>query len=570
MADKEVENKEEIKTVNKEGNKRGLSKGSKKALTGGNKSTKNSVTKSITQNASGNGKVSPEVKSYIKDKLFQQDRSGHNWMYKYINAFMDEALKEPGGACGKLIANGIFTENLMDKLDAELNKQQKENADFMSYRIRMTLYDKQMQVYDNLLDRTIQCICTRRAGKTELVARMIVREALKEPYETPTGKVLPRNALYLNRNFDNAVGQMGQPVIAILESLGIQFEGSLGTGVLTLPSGATITFSGYNNKGDIDRYRGNHYSMIALDEISHLRNPKVLMQETLEPALVDYGHEGRIIMTGTPPRSKKSYAYEMWHNDNIKHYHWSFMDNPFIPNKEEVVAKACKDHGVTEDAPFIQREYFGNMEAFDVDAMPFRGYKTYNNPALVKNQTWTHAYVGVDWGYEDSSAVIAAVASDKTKEMYVVSEWHAPHKATSEICQEVVNALTKLKEYNVARTPWVICDNNDKSGAYELYHTYKIPNVTTAYKYDKDMAIEQLAEWMRTGKVLIPEKGYLADECDNTLWQRDKDSDEIIHEIDDANYHPNGLFSLLYVSRQYDFDVLGGTHSKSAKEILEE
>lgn len=313
-------------------------------------------------------RITPEVQAEIRNALFEPDRNGVPFYKQFIQSFLNAAKKDPSGRAGMTLASTMFKENVLSVLDAEMEKQMNKDYEFTEYRIRKTLYPKQQEVYDDSLSRTIECICTRRAGKTELVARMLVREATKLPYMTPVGKALERNAIYLNRTFDNATAQMGKPVTDLLDSLGIKYEGSPGSGKITLSNGNTITFGGYNNKGDIDKYRGFHYGLICLDEIGHLRNPDALMKETLEPALVDYGTEGKIIMTGTPPRVKANFAYIQWHNPNITHYHWSFMDNPFIPNKEAVIETACKEHGVTPDAPFIQREYYGNLEAFDIDA----------------------------------------------------------------------------------------------------------------------------------------------------------------------------------------------------------
>lgn len=403
---------------------------------------------------------------------------------------------------------------------------------------------------------------------TELVARMLVREATKLPYMTPVGKALERNAIYLNRTFDNATAQMGKPVTDLLDSLGIKYEGSPGSGMIKLDNGNTITFGGYNNKGDIDKYRGFHYGLICLDEIGHLRNPDALMKETLEPALVDYGTEGKIIMTGTPPRVKANFAYIQWHNPNITHYHWSFMDNPFIPNKEAVIETACKEHGVTPDAPFIQREYYGNLEAFDIDALIFNGYKKVKEAP--KDRTWSHAYIGVDWGYEDKAAVVSMVADRATKTMYVVDCWSMPKQAISTICEEICRQLNNLKtNFRLAREPWVICDSNEKGAVYELYKTYKIANSYCAYKYDRDMALDQLAEWCRTDRIFTCENAKsLIDDLDNSIWARDENTDQLLHELSDE-YHPNAAMALLYASRQFAYDVMGIDATKTAKNILE-
>lgn len=573
-----MEEKQE-KTLNKSGDKRGKKENNKQnfannpeaASKAGKKGgPRKSVSAAITQAqglTTGRRRITPETQKYIRDEMFLPDANGVPFIHQFIHNFMVEAKTDPNSQAARILANTIFKEDMMTTLDAQLNAQMAKDSEFIQYRIRKTLYDKQQEVYDDNFSKVIECICTRRAGKTELVARLLVREAIKPDFVTPVGTIKPRNAIYLNRTFDNAVGQMGKPVTELLDSLGIKYTGSPGSGKITLEGGATINFGGYNNKGDIDKFRGFSYSLICIDEIAHLRNPSVLFKETLEPALKDYGSEGRTVMTGTPPRTKANYAYQLWHNPNVTHYHWSFIDNVFIPEKDKVIEDVCKEHGVTVDAPFIQREYFGNLEAFDLDAMIFRGYKTTDK---IPDVTFDHAYIGLDFGYTDAAAVVSCLA--KGKQLYVVKTWSESQKSISDICNVVKEHINYIKSnFRLSREPWVIADTNEKGAIYELYQTYKIPNCYCAYKYDKDVALDQLAEWLRNDTVLTLDKqnDELIKDFENSVWKRDEETDNITHEVDDEEYHGNAMYALLYASRQFDFDCIGTNPVKSAKSILE-
>lgn len=481
-----------------------------------------------------------------------QEDTGHPYYIDFINNVLTAAKDDPNCPAAKFLITSMFAEDVIQSWDKELDKQISADKSFLNYRIRDTLYDKQREVFDNNTDQQIGVICTRRAGKTELAARVLLKYALSQD------KV---RILYLNRSFDNAVNQMAQPLRDLMKELNISYKG---TDEFTLTNESVIMFGGFNNKGDIDRYRGYKFLLIWLDEIGHLRNPKSLIEEVLEPAQIDYGSKAKLIMSGTPPRTKMSYAYQMWHNNNIKHYHWSFMDNPFIPEKDQVIEKVCKQHGLTVDSPFIQREYFGNMEAFDTDAMVFRGYKIYDE---VPKQTATRAWIGVDWGFEDEAAVIATVVINNT--LYEVESWSGSKRSISEICEIVRDMRERtINTYRPSKGLQIICDTNEKSAVYELSFTYKLSNVYCAYKYDKQFAIDQMAEWMRVGDIQIAKDGKLAAEADSTVYKRDEVSDAIIHEIDDDTFHPNALFALLYISRQYAFEVKGLTErNKEVKPI---
>ena len=518
--------------------------------------TKRSLTNAIKESPAIQSKhrIKPETQAFIRDELLKRDPKGIPYLHRFVKSFLDEAKKDPNSRAGIMLASSVFGNDTLSVLDAEISKQMAKDTEFSIYRLRNTLYDKQQEVFDNRIDRQIGIICSRRSGKTELNARLLARAALKPN----------THSLYLNRSFDNAVRQIGKPLEDLLGLLEIPYKGSPASGMIEFDNSSWIMISGFNNAGDIDKFRG--YSLtgtVIIDEVAHLRNPRLLITEVLEPAMID-STESQLIMTGTPPRNKATYAYEMWHNPNIKHYWWTFKDNPYIPNRDKVIEQVCKSHNTTEDDPFIQREYLGNTEAFDLQALVFNGYKTYDN---LPNGVATHAYIGIDWGFSDSAAVISALVIDK--KLYVIDEWHAEKQATSVIAQECKRQYDNIvANYKCARLPQVITDTNDKSGSWELYYTYKIPNVCCAYKYNKDIALDQMAEWMRSYIMNIKPNSYLSFECDNTLWKRDEATDEIIHELDEDSYHANGLMALLYISRQFGYEVLGKTDlNKEAKRV---
>ena len=503
-------------------------------------------------------RLTPEVQEHIREAMLEMNKeTKHPFYMDFIDNFLTEAKTNPNSQAGQRLASIIFGQDMLQALDEEVNKQMKRDQGFAEYQIRKTLYDKQQEVFDNRQDNFIVIICTRRAGKTELDARLLARAVL-EP-NTP--------CLYINRTFDNAVNQLGRPLCNVLDELKMTYSGRPGGGILHFPNGSSVTFGGFANKGQIDVYRGGKYKVVIIDEIGHLRNADMLLKEVIEPAMIDFGKQKQLILTGTPPRTKASYAYQIWHSDGIKKYHWSFMDNPFIPDKETVIDEACKRHGVNEDAPFIQREYYGNMEAFDTDALIFKGYTTYDK--LPQGRTWSHSWVGVDWGFEDKAAVVSMVADRAKKEMYIVNVWSEAKRGTSEQCEIVKQFVDEL---NQLPHSWgnvqVVCDTNDKQGSYDLYHQYHIPNVTNAYKYDRDMSIEQLAEWLRTGTIKVPKKdNELTNDLEYSIWERDDETDELKHELSDE-YHPNAAMALLYASRQFAYYVLGLVETnKPAKHI---
>lgn len=502
-------------------------------------------------------RVQPEIDQAIQDKLFSRDTSGKTFITSFISKCIDEAKKDPNSRMGIYMADKIFgSGDLITRLDAEVNKAMARDTAFQQYQIRNTLYDKQQEVYDNSTDKFMIVINSRRSGKTELMGRLLAKRVCRPD----------QHCVYINRSFDAAVRQIQKPLETALEAAGLHYRGTINGGKIEFDNGSWILIVGNNNASDVNKLRGEKLALVLCDECGHMRHLRELINEIIAPATMDYA-DSQIVMVGTPPRTRNGFVQELWEKGNIRKYHWTFKDNPFIPNKDNVIQEACEMFGISPDSNFIKREYLGDMYAYDTEAIYI---KHYIKAEPDKDKLYSHAYVGVDWGYEDKAAVVGMVADKNAKKLYVVKDWSEAKKGIVEISQRVQEMVEYLKNnYRLDREPQVICDTNEKSAAQDLYTTYHISNVMLAYKYDLNYALDQLADWFTASTVVISSNAKATiEDADNMIWKRDEDTDQIIHELDDDSYHGNAMFAVLYASRQFAYDVMGLiAENKPAKEI---
>lgn len=502
-------------------------------------------------------RVQPEIDQAIQDKLFSKDTSGKTFITSFISKCIDEAKKDPNSRMGVYMADKIFgSGDLITRLDAEVNKAMARDTAFQQYQIRNTLYDRQQEVYDNSTDKFMIVINSRRSGKTELMGRLLAKRVCRAD----------QHCVYINRSFDAAVRQIQKPLETALEAAGLHYSGTINGGKIEFDNGSWILIVGNNNAADVNKLRGEKLALVLCDECGHMRHLRELMNEIIAPATMDYA-DSQIVMVGTPPRTRNGFVQELWEKGNVRKYHWTFMENPFIPNKDNVIQEACEMFGVSPESNFIKREYLGDMYAYDTEAIYV---KHYTKAEADKNKLYSHAYVAVDWGYEDKAAVVGMVADKNTKTLYIVKDWSEAKKGIVEISSKVQEMVTYLKtNYKLDREPSVICDTNEKSAAQDLYTTYHISNVMLAYKYDLNYALDQLSDWFTASTVVIsPNAKATIEDADNMIWKRDEDTDQIIHELDDDSYHGNAMFAVLYASRQFAYDVMGLiAENKPAKEI---
>lgn len=502
-------------------------------------------------------RVQPEIDQAIQDKLFSRDTSGKTFITSFISKCIDEAKKDPNSRMGVYMADKIFgSGDLITRLDAEVNKAMARDTAFQQYQIRNTLYDKQQEVYDNSTDKFMIVINSRRSGKTELMGRLLAKRVCRPD----------QHCVYINRSFDAAVRQIQKPLETALEAAGLHYRGTINGGKIEFDNGSWILIVGNNNASDVNKLRGEKLALVLCDECGHMRHLRELINEIIAPATMDYA-DSQIVMVGTPPRTRNGFVQELWEKGNIRKYHWTFKDNPFIPNKDNVIQEACEMFGISPDSNFIKREYLGDMYAYDTEAIYI---KHYDKAEPDKDKLYSHAYVGVDWGYEDKAAVVGMLADKNAKKLYVVKDWSEAKKGIVEISQRVQEMVEYLKNnYRLDREPQVICDTNEKSAAQDLYTTYHISNITLAYKYDLNYALDQLSDWFTASTVVIsPNAKATIEDADNMIWKRNEDTDQVIHELDDDSYHGNAMFAVLYASRQFAYDVMGLIEeNKPAKEI---
>ena len=502
-------------------------------------------------------RVQPEIDQAIQDKLFSRDTSGKTFITSFISKCIDEAKKDPNSRMGIYMADKIFgSGDLITRLDAEVNKAMARDTAFQQYQIRNTLYDKQQEVYDNSTDKFMIVINSRRSGKTELMGRLLAKRVCRPD----------QHCVYINRSFDAAVRQIQKPLETALEAAGLHYRGTINGGKIEFDNGSWILIVGNNNASDVNKLRGEKLALVLCDECGHMRHLRELINEIIAPATMDYA-DSQIVMVGTPPRTRNGFVQELWEKGNIRKYHWTFKDNPFIPNKDNVIQEACEMFGISPDSNFIKREYLGDMYAYDTEAIYI---KHYDKAEPDKDKLYSHAYVAVDWGYEDKAAVVGMIADKNTKKLYIVKDWSEAKKGIVEISQRVQEMVEYLKNnYRLDREPQVICDTNEKSAAQDLYTTYHISNVMLAYKYDLNYALDQLSDWFTASTVVISQNAKATiEDADNMIWKRNEDTDQIIHELDDDSYHGNAMFAVLYASRQFAYDIMGLiAENKPAKEI---
>lgn len=526
--------------------------------------------------------IKTDVQNKLREMLLKSDGSGLTYYEDFLNNFLEMARRDPTSKAAEIVAKTCLHEDLLEQLDKTLEQSMMRNMDFVRFRIMKSLFDRQRDIlFDNEVKR--KCIiCSRRAGKTEMAIRQLLYTAV-----TPKSPMF-----YIGLTDERAKRQIwgaNADITEIAEQVGLAITKTNRTdGYIEFANGSSLQITGNNNQDAIEKLRGFKARLVIIDECQSQKNLQYLVDEIISPLLTDY-EDSILILQGTPPRSphhtfeETFYAYRDGNNPRNKAYHWTMRENPFIPDITENLQDILQTRGLTMDSPFIQREYLGNVGVYDTEAQVFAGYQSFKSSCINDDLSApriniddiprgfvpNRIYIGNDYGWAACNAVIGLAADTVHRECWVfyehkfskasVSDIVASNKTCLELGKKLLMRNTKQSLNNIA----IYGDTSDNSILYEMSVNHGLP-AYKCYKYDKDMAITQLAEELRTGRIMIPSGGVLSMECDRTVYERD-DFDVIQNKIDDDVFHPDAMMALLYASRQYLFDIgcsLGGDAAK--------
>lgn len=498
-------------------------------------------------------RVNKAIKNLVYEQLKQDLLNGDSAKQKpyyqtFLNNYLKQALKDPNGRPATTIASMIFTPDILTALDASHEREMANDINFALYKLNEDYFQEQRDVLVEINhSKKILVCCSRRAGKSYFCAGAIVKSALKNPGS---------RIIYINLTFKNAVKQIWDNVIKASEDTGLQIDkSSKNDGEIEWVNGSSLRIKGNSNNAEADTLRGeSKVSLVVIDEAFHQKNMEYAINEVIMPFLADLGDKATILCTGTPPRIPHTYMEKLWSNDKTwRHYHWTAENNPHIPNFEKFIEEVCKAKGLTKDAPFIQREYYGVIGVYDTEAMVFKNYQTYTE--LPTSFTANRIAIGCDWGFSDYNSIITVAYNTQSGEAYVIEEKKFNKATVSDIITEVKRSYEAAKNRFGIDDIQILCDTNEQSITYELYANQHLP-AYNAYKYDKASAIAQLSDWLRSGKIKVNANDiYLKDEFERTLYKRDEDDDSILPEIDDDIFHPDAIMALLYASRTIAFDM---------------
>jgi hypothetical protein len=473
--------------------------------------------------------------------------------------FLDKARENQDSWQAKAFAAWFFGPDMVDQIDAWMDRGERREQAFLSYQIHKQATDIQRKILFAQA-KYMMLMAGRRGGKSEGLKLWYLDAFVQKPTS---------RCLYIGLTISRAMSLMWQPMMEGLAELGIKIrEQSRVEGKIVTEAGGLMQFGGNTTKDEREKNRGPYWDRIAIDECQSQKELLYLVEHILSPTLIDT--QGHIAFAGTGPRVRGTYWEALYlgqwadgkplYPDALR-LNWNLSQNPYVADFETALEQIRAEKSLKETDSLYIREYLGRI-AYDDDALvirlaPANAFTDEELSAWISAQPVTDVRFigGLDFGFRDCDALGIICYSVSRPERYLVYEWKDHRKGTADIAAEVNKGIEYVKTSPlfakvVNRTGWPIKADTGGNAItpFDLSSPpYSLP-LETAYKQDKNMAVEMLQDEARKGQFKARQGGPFWDECLKTVYGRNE-QDQLTREVDDETYHPDMMPAITYAMR---------------------
>lgn len=363
--------------------------------------------------------------------------------------------------------------------------------------------------------------CTRRAGKSEGLARKQLRECFRYPGS---------NQLYIGLTFASARNIMWEPVIKHIDAKlglgGFPNEARLEMQYRHRPGVVSqySLFGADSTAREIDKKLGAKYRSIVIDEAAFFKQDlRDMIYQKLLPCVADW--DGWIALASTTSEYSQGLFYDIT-NDIEKGWSihkWTYQDNPFMAAKmSRQIAMLKKNNPRIEETPAFRRMYL-NEWVTDYDSFCYKYNADINDIDTIPHDDELHHVLGIDLGYNDPTAFSLLGFSDYDSSCYIMHSYKRGNMIISEVAERISWYIEKFNPIAC------VVDNASKQAVEELKQKFGIPLIA-AEKTGKAEFIEIMNSDFMLGNIkILPDAQSLKKEYGGLIWDKDKFPKKIEH-----------------------------------------
>lgn len=334
--------------------------------------------------------------------------------------------------------------SIFSKLDSYIQIYEDEHN--RKYNYIDDCFSQQREVIEWEQSGDYTLCCTRRAGKTETIPRKFVKAC-----STGVG----HNCAYITQTRDIGKDILWDVTKRIIEKSQINVHIDNSTlQILFKDTGSTLFFKSINDDESINKLRGYHFKHIVVDEAQNIPDIRLRKFSQRVARMCLSQHRGSLGFAGTPHEFENSYFYEMCHHPQVKHFGWSWKDNPFFLEQirradpklvtiQDIERAIIDDYKLPIDDPIIQREVFGRWVR-STNLLVYKFDPKLNTCIIPEPRNHWQYVIGIDLGFEDHNAISVLAHDCYTGMTYLVDEFKRNHMSVSELAPEIIKRQEKF------------------------------------------------------------------------------------------------------------------------------
>lgn len=402
------------------------------------------------------------------------------------------------------------------------------------FNITSFLFDKQLTFVEDPAPFKV-AVCSRRAGKTVACAAHLVHSAINNKDSTN---------LYITLSSVSGKRIIWKEFKKIIKAFNLPCRYNDAELSITFPNGGLIYVVGAHDASEIEKFRGLPIKLCYIDECQSFKAYiKDLIDDIIGPALIDYA--GSLCLIGTPGPIPTGYFHDCAvKNPAWSKHHWTFWDNPHIPEMSGMTHQQLYDREVTQRRgasakdPSVQREWWGKWEA-DTDSLVFKYNEKVNHfSGMMPNIAYNYI-LGIDVGFDDADALAVLAWSEHDPVTYLIEEVITNKQGLTPLVQQIRDLE---KKYPISKMTMDFGGLGKKMGE-EMIRQYSIP-VEAAEKARKMENIELLNDALRRGH--FKAKGTSQFAQDSYLIEKDRNKSRPDKIVISDRFHSDIADAVLY------------------------
>jgi len=369
------------------------------------------------------------------------------------------------------------------------------------------LHPKQLEVLDGLQSgaRFAALTCSRRAGKTHLLASIIVLRLLTAGFNQEVVFAAPTLA--------RGKELIWLEVCRLIDRYHLGWQRWDNVAKIRTAEGAIFRITGLDTKRAIGKNRGGDTVAFLCDEAQEFPHLLEQLLVAVGPALTQ--RRGWFVASGTPGPAKRGYWFAIAHGaEGFQPYHWDLTQNTKLGRPGgEIIAEEMARCGWGPNHPTLMRELRGLwVEDHTLLVCELDQVKNITNDVPDYSPSWRH-FLGVDYGFSPDPCAWVVAAAHPHRNFVAIVHAEKAHRLTSD------QIAAKTKELVDRFGCKAVVGDSASGGATfindfnERYGRAAGVTMRAAEKADKAGSVEMLNTELRTGRlVLLPSATPLAEE----------------------------------------------------------